>query len=210
MADDVPFDPLALDNIGVVLAVELSRQELHPLPPPSFSGAGVYALYYGGNHAPYRELVALDGGKWRYPIYVGQATSTGFSLGATEQKRILERLRNHAKSIEQAQNIELSDFRCRYLVINDAHIALAEAVLITAFRPPWNGMGLGSKVVGKFRMGGAASLWDSIHPGRAGRPAGAQRADEAATRVKESIAALTQEPDDPRLKWMLERIRKFL
>lgn len=210
MADEAPFDPLSLDNIGFVLAVEMLSQPLHPLSPPSFTGAGVYAVYYGGAHPAYSELVNRDGGKWRYPIYVGQAMSTGFSLGATRQRRIHERLRNHAKSIEQAENLELADFRCRYLVINDAHIALAESVLIVAFRPTWNGMGFGSKVVGKNRMEGAASLWDSIHPGRGGRPAGAERADEAAKRVSESIAALSQDPDDPRMKWMLERIRKFL
>lgn len=210
MAEEAPFDPLALDNIGVVLAVELLSQPLHVLPPASFAGAGVYALYYAGPHKAYRNLVAIDGKRWRYPIYVGQAMSTGFSLGATKQKRIYERFKNHAKSIEEVSNLEISDFRCRYLVINDAHIALAESVLITAFRPPWNGMGFGSKVVGKYRMEGAVSLWDSIHPGRGGRPAGVERADEAAERVAESITALSQEPNDPRIKWMLERIRKFL
>ena len=210
MAAEAPFDPLALDNIGVVLAVELLSQPLHPLPPSAFAGAGVYALYYGGGHEPYRDLVALDAQRWRYPIYIGQATSSGFSLGATLKKRIHERLRNHAQSIDQAENLDLADFRCRYLIINDAHIALAESVLITAFRPPWNGMGFGSKVVGKFRMEGAVSIWDSIHPGRGGRPAGLQRAEEAATKVSESIATLTQEPDDQRIRWMLERIRKFL
>jgi Eco29kI restriction endonuclease len=210
VADEIPFDPLSLDNIGFVLAVEMLSQPLYSLPPSSFAGAGVYALYYGGPHPAYGDLVNLDRGKWRYPIYVGQATSAGFSLGATRQRRIHERLKNHAKSIEQAENLSLTDFRCRYLVINDAHIALAESVLIAAFRPTWNGMGLGSKVVGKNRMEGAVSLWDSVHPGRGGRPTGAERAEEGAVRVRESIAALTQEPADPRMKWMLERIRKFL
>lgn len=210
MADDAPFDPLSLDNIGFVLAVELLSQPLHPLPSTPFAGAGVYALYYDGPHAAYRELVALDEKRWRYPIYVGQAMSMGFSLGATRQKRIHERLKNHAKSIEQAENLDIANFRCRYLVINDAHIALAESVLIAAFRPTWNGMGLGSKVVGKNRMEGAVSLWDSIHPGRGGRPAGAERAEKATGRVRDSIAALSQEPDDLRMKWMLERIRRFL
>lgn len=215
MADGLPFDPLAVENVGVVLAVELLSQPLHHLPPEkAFAGAGVYALYYNGPHDAYRSLVKLNGGKWRYPVYIGQAmrenAKQGFSPRPTTRQRIFSRLKNHADSIKQIQNLSVNDFRCRYLVVNDAYIGLAEAVLITTFRPVWNGMGLGSKVVGGPRMSGEVSLWDSIHPGRGGRPAGAHRALEAAEKMAESVEALQREPDDPRVQWMLERIRKFL
>lgn len=210
MAEDAPFDPLALENLGVILAVELLRQPLAPLPPASFEGAGVYALYYGGGHPAYRDLVQLDAGRWSYPVYVGQAMASGFSLSVTKQKRIHERLKNHAQSIEEVSNLDLADFRCRYLVINDAHVGLAESVLITAFGPPWNGMGFGSKVVGERRMGQQVSLWDSLHPGRAGRPASNVRSDEAAAKIRKSLDALSVQPDDRRIQWMLDRIRKFL
>lgn len=211
VAEELVFDPLAVENIGAVLAIELVRQAPKPFPPPEpIHGAGVYALYYGGAHAAYADLVALDDKSWRYPIYVGQtATRKGFSLGVAGDRRLQERFKNHAASIEQTA-LSLSDFRCRYLVINDAYIGLAEAVLMTVFKPPWNGTGFGSKVVGKFRMSGKPSVWDSIHPGRGGRPAGDGGAEAAAERVKASIKAIHDEPDDHRVRWMLERIRKFI
>jgi len=70
MADSLTpteFDPLAVENIGVTLAVELLEQPLLPMPPPTpFAGAGVYALYYGGDHPTYRSLVDLDGGRFKW------------------------------------------------------------------------------------------------------------------------------------------------
>ena len=45
-----PFDPLAVDNVGVTLAVELLEQPLHATPPEEgFAGAGIYAHYYLGD-----------------------------------------------------------------------------------------------------------------------------------------------------------------
>ena len=38
---------------------------------------------------------------------------------------------------------QATGFRVRCLVLKPAYINLAESVLIMAFRPPWNGMGLG-------------------------------------------------------------------
>ena len=71
---DLPeFDPLAVENVGVTLAVELLEQPLQPMPPPEpFAGAGVYALYYAGNHPAYAGLTALDGGRFKYPVYIGK------------------------------------------------------------------------------------------------------------------------------------------
>lgn len=224
-SDDVskPFDPLAVENIGVTLAVELLEQDLSPLPPEnSFPGAGVYAIYYVGDHPAYAPLLAMDNdGGCRYPVYIGKAVrenaKQGFNPSPTKKASLFGRLKNHAKSIQEAMDagidthIKLSDFRCRYLVLNDAYITLAESVLITTFRPAWNGMGLGSNGVGGPRMAGKASLWDSLHPGRAGRPTGdAARAAEAALQIKESIDKLGTLPSDPRAAKMLEKIRRFV
>jgi hypothetical protein len=213
-SDTKVFDPLAVEHIGVTLGVELVQQILHTLPPPTeFEGAGVYALYYCGGHPAYADLVALDAGQWRYPVYIGKAVrknaKQGFNPKPTTDKAIYSRLQDHASSIEST-DLKLGDFRCRYIVINDAFIGLAESVLITLFRPPWNGMGIGNKVVGKNRTAGTPSLWDALHPGRGGRPAGAERYPAALKKIAASVKALQQEPSDPQTRWMLQRIRRFI
>jgi len=218
-----PFDPLNVENVGVTLAIELLQQPLQPLPPERFTGAGVYALYYTGAHPAYAQLVGLDGGQGgsRYPIYIGKGmrenAKQGFNPRATTRAKIWERLCQHAESIrgvEQAgldPDLRLEDFRCRFLVINDAYITLAESVLIATFRPAWNGMGFGSKVVGGERMTGRPSLWDSLHPGRGGRPAGtAERGQLARESIAESIVKLSTPPTDPRSLKMMEKIKRFL
>lgn len=219
-----PFDPLAVENVGVTLAVELLEQPLHPLPPAEkFSGAGVYALYYVGKHSAYSGLVALGGGKGgtRYPVYIGSAVrenaKQGFTPRHTSQARLWTRLGHHAASISEVETagsdpkFKLADFRCRFLVINDAYVTLAESVLITTFRPAWNGMGFGSKVVGGQRMTGRPSLWDSLHVGRGGRPAGtAERKKEAEAQIATSIEKLSEESEDPQVIRMMQRIKRFL
>ncbi len=220
---DQPFDPLTVENVGVTLAVELLERPLSRLDAPPFKGAGVYALYYTGKHAAYASLVALDRSKggWKYPVYIGSAVrenaKQGFNPRASKRSKIWERLKDHAASIREVEqkgfdpDFKLEDFRCRYLVLNDAYIALAESVLITTFRPAWNGMGLGSKVVGGHRMKGLASLWDSLHPGRSGRPAGTtDRGKSAASKIRECIEQLKTDPADPITAKMVEKIRRFL
>ena len=218
-----PFDPLAVENIGVTLAVELLEQALHLLPPPRFVGAGVYALYYTGKHPAYAELVGLDGGTGgtKYPVYIGSAVrenaKQGFNPRPSVQARMWTRLKNHTESIRGVidakldPDLRLEDFRCRYLVLNDAHIMLAESVLIATFRPAWNGMGFGSKVVGVRREGQDPSSWDSLHPGRGGRPAGtAELQAKAKGKIAKSIEKLGAAPTDPRSAKMMEKIKRFL
>lgn len=219
-----PFDPLAVENVGVTLGVELVEQPLHPLPPDqAFAGAGVYAIYYTGAHAAYTDLLALDGGTGgsKYPVYIGSAVrenaKQGFNPRPTTATRLYRRLVHHAESIQGVVDagldpgLRLQDFRCRFLVLNDAYITLAESVLIATFRPAWNGMGFGSKVVGVRREGQVPSLWDSLHPGRGGRPAGtAERGALARAQISESIEKLSAQPTDPRSAKMMEKIRRFV
>ena len=141
----------------------------------------------------------------------GRGSKQGFnSSGAAKKRKLYERIAQHAKSIEEVNNLELDDFRCRFLVLNDAYIALAESVLIRLFRPAWNRMSFGSKVVGKNRMGGIVGLWDALHPGRGGRPAGTERVEEAAAVIAKRVAELGEEISDPAVQRMYERIMKFV
>ena len=96
-------------------------------------------------------------------------------------------------------------------MLNDAYITLAESVMIRLFRPPWNGMSFGSKVVGKNRMKGTPALWDSLHPGRGGRPPGSEdRAEDAAGLIARRVTELNEEIDDPVLRRMYEHIGKVV
>jgi hypothetical protein len=219
-----PFDPLAVENVGVTLALELLEQPVHSLSPEERTpGAGVYALYYSGSHSAYSRLVKMDKekGGCKYPVYIGKAArenaKQGFSIKPTTKCQVWKRLNDHAKSIQKVEmsgfdpGFHLADFRCRFLILNDAYITLAESVLITTFRPAWNGMGLGSNGVGGPRMAGAGSLWDALHPGRGGRPAGdAARRIEAENKIQESLARLSTSPTDPRTARMIEKINRFL
>lgn len=215
MAGSIEFDPLAVENVGVTLAVELLEQPLSKMPPEMpFGGAGVYALYYRGDHEAYSTLRQLDGDRFKYPIYIGKAAGEsakqGFSPNGSGERKLFGRIVEHARSIAAVENLKLDDFQCRYLVLNDAYIALAESVMIRLFRPPWNGMSFGSKVVGKNRMGGQTGLWDALHPGRGGRPAGSERADKAAQLIARRSVELSQDLADPTLRRMYERIMKFV
>lgn len=209
------FDPLAVENVGVTLAVELLQQSTVDFPPSSpFKGAGVYALYYTGNNPAYAPLVALDGGRCTYPVYIGRAQrenkNQGFNPRPSTKGELYKRITKHFDSVSQAQNIDTTDFRVRYLVLKPAYINLAESVLIMAFRPPWNGMGLGSNVTGGPRMAGKGSLWDSLHPGRKGRPAGSDETARAAAELIERRVAELHEPSgDPIIRRMYDRIMKF-
>ncbi|MCF3627694.1 Eco29kI family restriction endonuclease [Thalassospiraceae bacterium LMO-SO8] len=211
-----PFDPLAVENIGVTLAVELLEQPVAAVPPEEvFRGPGIYTLYYTGNHEAYQSLQALDAGRFIFPVYVGRAlrrnARQGFSPTPSTASELRSRIGTHARSIEQAANLEVTDFKCRYLVLQDAYIALAESILIMAFRPPWNGMGIGSNAVGGPRMAGLASLWDSLHPGRGGRPAGLEdRAREAFDKIRETAAQLIDPPLDPVSRRIYDKIMRFV
>lgn len=87
-------------------------------------------------YAPLRDLDRAEGG-WRIPVYIGKAVrenaKKGFTARPVMENKLFNRIRAHAKSIMAAENLNARDFRCRYLVLNDAYIGLAESVLIAAF-----------------------------------------------------------------------------
>jgi hypothetical protein len=81
---------------------------------------------------------------------------------------LYQRLRDHAKSIEQAENPQLDEFQCRYVVVVPVWITLAERFLIDHFRPAWNTLidGFGNHPPGSGRQGMRRPRWDILHPGR--------------------------------------------
>lgn len=95
-------------------------------------------------------------------------------LDASGGYKLYERLRQHANSVKAAKNIDEAMFRCRYLVVDDIWIPLAERLLIGHYRPLWNGVvdgfGIhapGGKPGGTTSRGGQQkSPWDTLHPGR--------------------------------------------
>ena len=169
------YNPLDKRNLGISVADALLAKSLGPLPPEEpFIGAGVYAVYYSGNFAPYRRI-SLKHAKARRetPIYVGKAVPAGARKGAVgldvQTGTVLYgRLAEHAESVKQTKNLNIADFSCRYLVVDDIWIPLGESLLIQMFSPLWNRVidGFGNHDPGKGRHQGQRPQWDILHPGR--------------------------------------------
>ncbi len=173
---EAEFDPLDYQTIADTVIAALLAKPLVALPlTESFPGAGVYLIYYQGNFEPYKPI-----SKTSIPIYVGKAIPKGSRRGPDALKQIerphdtalLSRLRDHWQSIEHATNIELKDFRCRFLVVTPIWITIAEALLIERFRPAWNSAvdGFGLHHPGKTRYAQKRSDWDTLHTGRPWAP----------------------------------------
>ena len=175
MHEEAAYNPLDKRNLGISVADALLTRPPMGLPPPApFLGAGIYALYYNGDYpayAPLAERNQLIPGS--LPIYVGKAVPEGarkggFGLGLAPGTVLFTRLNEHAMSITQAQNLDLSHFTCRYLVVDDIWIPLGEALLIEMFMPLWNRVldGFGNHDPGSGRSNQKRSAWDVLHPGR--------------------------------------------
>jgi Eco29kI restriction endonuclease len=171
---DTPYNPLDKRNLGESVAAALLRRPVGSLPPlDRFVGAGVYAIYYVGRFDAYRPIAEANRDqRWTRPIYVGKAVPPGarkggFGLSASAGPALFKRLREHANSIGEAQNIDIHDFSCRYLISDDIWIPLGESLLIEQFKPLWNVLveGFGIHKPGKNRPQ-QTSKWDTLHPGR--------------------------------------------
>lgn len=170
----VPYNPLDKRHLGEQVAEALLAEPVHELPPTRFVGAGVYALYYIGDFPAYTALAEVNkDDKYLCPIYVGKAVPDGARKGGQGEDvdpgtALYKRLNDHAKSISAASNIELSDFRCRFLAVDDIWIPLAESMVIERFKPVWNCLleGFGNHAPGKGRKDMMTPSWDCFHPGR--------------------------------------------
>lgn len=171
----IPFNPLDKKNLGASVVDALLASKVHPLENiPEFNGAGIYAIYYSGNFKTYEKLTKQNqGGNYYVPIYVGKADPAGGRKGkeavsGTVGKTLYKRLNEHAESIRAAKNLDIADFCCRYLAVDDIWIPLGESLLIAHFSPVWNALidGFGNHDPGRGRYNGMRPRWDVLHPGR--------------------------------------------
>ena len=147
---------------------------VHLLPPPeNFTGAGVYALYYIGKSPYYEFLYEANRISFERPIYVGKAVPRGWRQARLQDasNELYARLGDHTNSITQARNLRVEDFRCRFMILEDAAadmIGTVEASLIRQYKPIWNSCidGFGNHDPGSGRYNQAKSDWDILHPGR--------------------------------------------
>ena len=165
------YDPLDYDNLARSVVDALLDRETIQLPPDeTFVGSGVYALYYSGQLPFYSQIASSVPPE---PIYVGKAVLSGARKGSSgvspeAGSALYRRLRDHAKSIAQAENLDLTEFRCRFLVLVPVWITLAERFLLDHFQPVWNTLidGFGDHDPGSGRRSMRRPRWDVVHPGR--------------------------------------------
>jgi hypothetical protein len=169
-----PFNPLEKRRLAESIVRELLAQPVSSLPPVArFRGAGVYAIYYRGGLPLYAPLARQNRPSWRIPIYVGKAVPPGGRKGGFPEQpsgstALHRRLAEHAETVERAQDLDLAHFACRYLVVDEVWIRLAELLLLEEFQPVWNVVvdGFGNHDPGAGRRKGKRPNWDSLHPGR--------------------------------------------
>lgn len=190
-----PYNPLDKINLGRSVANQMLNGPVHSLPPQQFIGAGVYAIYYHGDFEPYRKLAELNSDGSNVPIYVGKAVPPGARKGGLGMDvdhgtALFSRLSEHHDSIEAANNLDPDDFTCRFLVVDDIWIPLAESLLIQQFKPLWNRCldGFGNHDPGSGRYNQQRSPWDCVHSGRPW----AQRLRECASSYDVLLARIEQ------------------
>ncbi|MDO4911206.1 MAG: Eco29kI family restriction endonuclease [Corynebacterium sp.] len=191
------FDPLDYETIGASIVRELDGQPVQSLLAlERFDGAGLYALYYTGEHPAYAPLAKKNletPGSW--PIYIGKAEVESARKGDPEfQKqavgtKLYNRVQNHLKSIEAAENLRAEDFQVRVLAVAPTWISLGEMVAIRHKRPVWNVLidGLGNHDPGSGRYNSTRPRWDTLHPGRAWATKLVARAESVDAIVNEAL-----------------------
>jgi len=161
---------ITTEEIRNKIRYSFEEQDLKDMPKKrsNFDGCGVYALYYDGDCKYYE---TISGGTT--PIYVGKAMPSGVRTGLQtvdplSEDKIYKRLREHYRSIEEVENLHVSDFTCRYMVCEILWTRYIEQTLITEYSPWWNKYieGFGLHDPGKGRSDQKRSVWDTLHPGR--------------------------------------------
>ncbi|SDH48963.1 MULTISPECIES: Eco29kI family restriction endonuclease [unclassified Duganella] len=190
------FDPTDPNTSGRVVALTLVAQTKHPLAKiPEFYGAGVYAIYYKGDFAPYAQLKGRD-----HPIYVGKADPDNQAAkdAVSQGTKLSARLNEHARSIRKAATtLDINDFECRFLIVQTGFQKSAEDYLINFFKPIWNSetkicFGLGKHGDSSDTRGNKRSPWDTMHPGREWASATTENQKAPETIIEQISAHLTE------------------
>lgn len=161
------WDPLTYENLMAGTVAHFESQPFRAIDDrDDVEGPGIYALYYGGGIPEYEPVANTE-----VPIYVGKAVAPGARKGGegdVTKPALQFRLRDHEKSIVQADNLSLEDFVFRALPIKPVWIVFAERALITRYQPVWNSCleGFGKHDQGRNRQNTARSWWDTFHQGR--------------------------------------------
>lgn len=175
------FNPLSYVALSDSLSRAIMASDLYPLSEvrdASFEGYGIYALFYTGGFRAYRRLAEQNRrapGSW--PIYIGVSspkTLKGVELdpssvdGNAPARALVMRVRNHARSISDAENLDIGDFTCKLLTLSFVWAPVAESAMIARYEPIWNSYvtGFGNHAQGSGRASGRRSIWDTLHPGR--------------------------------------------
>lgn len=169
------FNPLDYQSLSKSIADALMRAELIDLADlEPFNGPGVYALFYDGEFEAYNllgERNRLEAGSW--PIYIGKAapsTRKGKDIDPDDfaGRDLYNRVRKHAQSITEAENLDIKDFAVKLLLLSYIWVPLAETAMIGQYTPLWNTIidGFGNHDPGSGRINGKRSRWDTLHPGR--------------------------------------------
>jgi hypothetical protein len=179
------------------------EQRVHGLGDvKKFEGAGIYAIYYTGRLPCYKVIATQNrDGKFERPIYVGKAVPSGARKGNVQGgvgSPLFGRIKEHADSVRSAENLNIADFHCRYLVVEDIWIPLGESLLIARFSPVWNKLvdGFGNHDPGSGRHKGMRSRWDTLHPGRPWVPKFEPR-NETADEIAADVAAFLEAMPEP-------------
>lgn len=211
-----PYNPLDKINLGKSVAEALLDQEDKPLADIDvFTGAGIYVIYYSGDFPAYDRLRRANRDGSNIPIYIGKAIPSGGRRGSSllsdfQGKSLYTRLQEHAESVKLASNLDLSDFRVRWLTVDDIWIPLGETLIISKFRPVWNLAldGFGNHDPGSGRYNGLRPMWDELHPGRLWafkckpRP---ETSAELSERVRSFLSTI-ELPDDPHIDFDQKRL----
>ncbi len=151
---------------------------VHSVPVSErFNGTGVYSIYCISKKGIYRDFHKINRTSFDMPIYVGKAVPKGWRQARTANSTIessfelYNRIKEHGRSISLGKGLELSDFFCRFIILEGKEsdlIGTVEAGLIRKYRSIWNTLidGFGNHDPGKGRYEQAKSDWDVCHPGR--------------------------------------------